>query len=305
MALCPQPHVETYLNGSSPIFVSQLSAMVFCPLPTQYAVIHIDALAAVEHLQDPEATAAAQRFQSKLYIAYFRGVCEPCSYHTDGYADPVQLDTLPIPQRPWFRIAVDIIGRGPCADNPAERYTPEMYVPISPSAVAHPSGREPIHPNRPFPFPGCSHWVGTTTTVLVKKGKYDVLTEKGHFLKVPAERKMVNWLADDFRRSRAALYEAACDDTTSVISELSSEPTNTHCCHSPIDYDNTDKLSFSVCSCETTSYYSEDVPIDEMLFPVVDAWLELEEHITVEEMGSPLDFVKERDALVAYVNCFA
>lgn len=158
-------------------------------------------------------------------------------------------------------------------------------------------------PNRPFPFPECSHWIGTTTTVRVKNGEYDVLTDKGHFLKIPAERKTLNWLADDFQSSRRALYEAAYDDTISVVSELGSEPTDTHqCCHSPV-CDNTDKTSFYACSCETTSsYYSEEPPVDETLFPVVDAWLELEEHITAERMANPLDFAKERDALIAYVH---
>lgn len=173
-----------------------------------------------------------------------------------------------------------------------------MYVPIFPSTGAHPSGREPVQPNRPFPFPDCSHWVGTVQDIRVKKGKYDVLTDKGHFLDGGLKMRTLNWLAEDFQRSRMTLYEASYD-ATSVVNDEEDEPDSSQC-HSPIDYDNTDKMSFPVCSSEIASEYSFK-SVDENLFPVVDAWFELEEHIAAEQMTSPLEFVKERAALLAYV----
>lgn len=38
-----------------------------------------------------------------------------------------------------------------------------------------------------------------------------------------------------------------------------------------------------------------------IFLPVVDAWLELSNHISVDEISNPLDFFKERDMVMRWV----
>ena len=43
---------------------------LFCPNELQYAVIRMDAVAMVEHFNDPIATAEAQALETKKYLVY-------------------------------------------------------------------------------------------------------------------------------------------------------------------------------------------------------------------------------------------
>lgn len=48
--------------------------MYFSPNPRTYAVIRLNPVAMVEHLDDPEALSAAEALQTKAYIVYIRCV---------------------------------------------------------------------------------------------------------------------------------------------------------------------------------------------------------------------------------------
>ena len=50
----------------------------FCPGGLFYAVIRMDAVAMVEHFNDPVATAAAQALNTKKYLVYLEGVSLLC-----------------------------------------------------------------------------------------------------------------------------------------------------------------------------------------------------------------------------------
>ena len=47
-----------------------MSITIFKPVESRFAVIRIDPVASVAHLNDPEATEAAKALESKCYLVY-------------------------------------------------------------------------------------------------------------------------------------------------------------------------------------------------------------------------------------------
>lgn len=73
---------------------------------------------------------------------------------------------LPFPNKPWYRYAVNVVA--PCLreEDAETRITADMCSPIYPN-TQHPAGREPLRPDKPFPYANCYHWSGVEMDIRV------------------------------------------------------------------------------------------------------------------------------------------
>ncbi|RDX46964.1 hypothetical protein OH76DRAFT_1321749, partial [Lentinus brumalis] len=118
------------------------------PEDETFAVIRMDPVAMVRHLNDPEALRAAQALSTRSYLVYL---------HCDS--------VLPFPGKPWYGFTVYLVG--PCLPpHDCDFMTSEMCIPIFPNA-SHPEGREPVRPQPVFPFDNCYIWSGLNMKIRV------------------------------------------------------------------------------------------------------------------------------------------
>ncbi len=84
---------------------------------------------------------------------------------TDEYG--LQEEDLPFPDKPWYRFEALPIGPHLPPANKEKCYTPEMCIPIFPN-TNHPTSRDPVHPEQPFPYGNCYHWIDTEVRIRVR-----------------------------------------------------------------------------------------------------------------------------------------
>ncbi|KAI0664028.1 hypothetical protein C8Q70DRAFT_214900 [Cubamyces menziesii] len=296
---------------------------LFCPNELQYAVIRMDAVAMVEHFNDPIATAEAQALETKKYLVYLN----------------ISLD-LPFVTNLWFRYQVSLIG--PCLrqEVPQRGITPDMAIPIYPN-TNHPRGRSPVRTETPFPFPNCYHWIDNMTTVRIRR--IDDRYDDANAVKItPRQHVMIEVeFGDDYKRLDAFEQERdrvdlEASSTTAEATQCPPEPTDARpISSSPRDCrlsdhsdcmthhsHNTDGLvEGDVTPGRLDSPRGEELksdPVVEALFtvdvfnmahddsaeavPLVDLWFELTEHLSADTIPNPLDFYKEREAIIGIIR---
>lgn len=185
------------------------------------------------------------------------------------------------------------MGTGPRPEEPEKALTAEMFVPIFPN-VDHPAGREPIRTKAPFPFPNCSQWAEMSVKVRAKKGSYPGRLDEGAIgLRATEYLRMSEYLVGDGNRARAAVEaqeDAAADPgSPSPADDEDSEESDEYSVHSLDGVVSMDPFGIN------------DPEEGEEWLPVVDVWNNMAEQITAEEIANPMDFYKERDALIACV----
>ncbi|EIW54313.1 uncharacterized protein TRAVEDRAFT_76241, partial [Trametes versicolor FP-101664 SS1] len=122
----------------------------FSPSPGAYAVIRLNPIEMVQHLDDNDALQAAMAMQTKTYLVCLDIVSSNPTHH-----------------KPWYRFEARPIGPHLPPAKEEEGYTPDMYIPIYPN-TNHPTGRAPIRPRRPFPYANCYHWIDNTIHIRVR-----------------------------------------------------------------------------------------------------------------------------------------
>ncbi|KAI9067482.1 hypothetical protein FKP32DRAFT_1588590 [Trametes sanguinea] len=305
-----------------------------CPGALRFAVIRMDAVAMVEHFNDPIATAEACALQPKKYLVY--------------------LDTgldLPFPTNSWFKFLIYLIAPTLLYNDPSDGMTSDMCIPIYPNTV-HPAGRSPLYTEEPFPFANCYYWVNHMTYIRVRRtdGQYD----DDQAVKVtPWEHVTMNIaLSEDQQRiaiPRGTLHSRNEDDISTQ-----SEPDGQDVLIPPrrrtIDSAPTRQSTFSMQDSQTSApssdasvggklhaFIQDNLPQDEPstselpphdppkhdpnvdaifrmdvfglahddgaeILPLVDLWYELTEHLTADTIPNPGEFYEERDAIVKIVK---
>ncbi|KAI0629485.1 hypothetical protein C8Q77DRAFT_1065328 [Trametes polyzona] len=281
-----------------------------CPDPFIYAVIRMDPVAMVEHFKDPEATARARAMVTKKYLFYTEAVLD-----------------LPFITNSWFRFIASPIATTLRDPDPEKHYTPDMCVPIFPN-TDHPTGRPAVRSERLFPFPHCYHWIDTNTIIRVrqKPGGYDDST----VIELSPEEHvaLTNRFSDDYVRISRLLrkqdesaqvasgtlpLDAARPGSSSLPQDLCAE-----CSTGAHSESHAYPLPGSIGSDSDTS--GPDTPEPDAgdslegllrmdifglghddaaeLYPLVDLWFELTDHLTADTIPAPSEFFKERDAVV-------
>ncbi|OJT06559.1 hypothetical protein TRAPUB_2636 [Trametes pubescens] len=289
----------------------------FSPSPGTYAVIRIDAVEMVKPLKDDEALQAAKLMQTKSYLVWLH--CE--------------LD-LPFPDKPWYRFDVLPIGPHLPPANATKGLTSDMCIPIYPNSN-HPTGRAPIHPETPFPYGNCYHWLNNNIHILVRSrvdgfdetnavqisGKTEGFmgrTFSDDLLRAIKNRELSQHThevekADDQQRDPTVKAHSAADGPSDVRSRSSIDvPQNEHprVSASPQEEGNVDAASISsgwsndsgqrpTTSLENIMridpFTGPDEDLD--LVPLVDLWPDLAGNLKEEDIPSPLDLDREIETI--------
>ncbi|KAI0364942.1 hypothetical protein BV20DRAFT_973755 [Pilatotrama ljubarskyi] len=278
-----------------------------CPGSLQYAVICMDPVAMVEHLNDHVATAQARALCPKKYLVYL-----------DNALD------LSFPTSAWFRFQVSPIGTTLRPEDPARGVTSNMAIPIYPNED-HPAHRPPIRTQKPFPFRHCYHWVDNLTTVRIRRipGLYD----DAPAIKISSLQhiRMEKAFAEDCSRinafveaRRAEAARKAEDDVwrlpprslspASQDSRLSDELNDERDLYAPRQARSRPEKAPSGPRMNTSledlfrmDIFSLSHDPDTQFLPLVDLWFDLANHLSEDDIPSPLDFYEERKAIASII----
>ncbi|KAI0774873.1 hypothetical protein BD413DRAFT_307504 [Trametes elegans] len=291
------------------------------PPPHSYAVIQMDPVGMVQHLEDPVATAAAAAMRPKKYLVYLE----------------LGLD-LPSPTDPWFRYLIDPIGTTLRPPDPEEGITPEMVIPIHPNPD-RPRGRPAVvHTRTLFPFSNCYHWIRNDFKVRVRRisSLYD--DQKAVKLDMIQHMQIDAGFREDFHHIAAVREEKFGITTPAAARFKDTNPRRTPdssrlSCRSSQDFpvvdadadtlpdgpddDGTGSLSgpphntalhrtqqwdnsFVHVAMMIMSSWNVDDTVD--FIPLVDLWFELADHLTPETIPSPVELFKERDAIMRIIH---
>lgn len=201
-----------------------------------------------------------------------------------------------------------------------------MCIPIYPNE-AHPTGRQPIHPRKPFPYKNCYHWLRMEMDVRV-------LARPEHFdanqaISLPSSDRIemdLMW-SDDVkrvvetkaRRAAATLQEplppptdALHPDTGAEGGRCSAEPEQT-CLHRHAAAPSGSHLLHDSCGSQSVSGEESDVDSledimrldifggpdkDLALLPLCELWVELASVLREEDIPHPAGLFRERDEIV-------
>ncbi|KAL1945496.1 hypothetical protein VTO73DRAFT_2347 [Trametes versicolor] len=275
----------------------------FSPSPGAYAVIRLNPVAMVQHLDDNDALQAAMAMQTKTYL-----VCLDIEM------------ALPFPDRPWYRFEARPIGPQLPPANEEEGYTPEMCIPIYPN-TNHPTGRAPIRPRRPFPYGNCYHWNDNTIHIRVRARPEGF--DETNAVKISARTELLigKLFMEDILRARktAVLQESLLEvaprpsivrgrEDAAVIASMIYAP-SVYCGRELLDGDGASissewsrsRESAEVLNSNFDNFLGMDIfagPDEDLaLVPLVDLWPDLAATLKEEDIASPLDLQKEIEAI--------
>ncbi|KAJ7274853.1 hypothetical protein C8J57DRAFT_1312914 [Mycena rebaudengoi] len=113
------------------------SERLMLPTVGAWAVLFIDPVASLEHLEDPEATLAAANLANENYVVYI-----------------MENNKLFNPTNSHHEHRVSFLLTGDPSELPEQFIDSSMILPILPTD-GHLSPREPLRPSKPLPWPNC------------------------------------------------------------------------------------------------------------------------------------------------------
>ncbi|RPD56369.1 hypothetical protein L226DRAFT_538058 [Lentinus tigrinus ALCF2SS1-7] len=285
--------------------------MLDYPDEESFAVIRMDPVAMVWHLNDPEALKAAEALSPQSYLVYL----------SENHRLPIW------GPEPWYSFDMHLIG--PCLRpvHDEQCVTADMCTPIYPNCD-HPTGRAPVHTEPPFPFDNCYFWSGLKMKIRVcprEEGfDWDVTTH------MPGREKHV-WrdyeVCDGLMQTAAERARQHQPQPDPVPESRTSDLAPTHpsalqaddSAASPYVDDGTSSLysdSSSAYSCSiiaSTDVSSYDTmkewrrlfmdPVASPEFhPLCHLWGNIASDIKQDEIANPMDFLEERDAVVRIIR---
>ncbi|KAI1790325.1 hypothetical protein LXA43DRAFT_510406 [Ganoderma leucocontextum] len=252
------------------------------PYVRQYAVIQMDPVAMVQDLEDAVVIAEAQAMRPKKYLVFLSVL---------GASGD-----LPFPWDMACEYAADIVSRGPCRIHELRGLTAgDAVIPIHPNSYPE---RPSVHPIRPFPFPGCSHCLDCEVCIFVKQapGGYD---NDGAW-KLSSHDIWVIWSTNTSDSNRIAVADR--NKALSLAQEtLPTEATASSAGALRLSAEETD---------EDTSDYEDDIsdddsdgdPYKDTFVPLVDLWLDIDQHFTAsDDLPDIDDFFIERAEIKRWV----
>ncbi|KAI9067449.1 hypothetical protein FKP32DRAFT_261537 [Trametes sanguinea] len=280
---------------------------VFCPSPGAYAVIRLNPVEMVKHLDDAEALEQAKALTPRFHLIYL-----------------LHDMALPFPGRPWYHFDVSPIAPKFRKEDPKRGITPAMCIPIYPNTV-HPNGRPPLRPQGVFPFSNCYHWIDNMTEVRVRarpegfdetnvvRLSYDSMSD---LEEIWVEDIIA--LASARRAAEAANSQAVANDAKQAEGDANDHAAEIDGDLSPLPEtlaDDADRASVSSTSSASDEVFTDDVTrlatidifggpeCDVDLVPLVDLWIsELSEHLKEEEIPDPEDLFAECEQIAQIIR---
>ncbi|KAI9067447.1 hypothetical protein FKP32DRAFT_1588548 [Trametes sanguinea] len=297
-------------SASQPI---QRQRPVFSPSPGAYAVIRLNPVEMVKHLDDAQALEQAKALTPRFHLVYLS----------------IEL-ALPFPGRPWYRFRVSPIATKLRKEDPEIGITPAMCIPIYPNTV-HPNGRPPLRPQGVFPYSNCYHWIENIIQVRVRarpegfdetnviRLSYDSMSDMAE---IWAEDVMAAISAEE--AAEAAKFTGAVDDASlhaqgdahghadEIDGHFSSPPLQAPA-ETPAD--DVDRTSIASASSASDDEFADDLePLATMdifsgpkcdvdLVPLVDLWIsELSDYLKEEDIPDPDDLFAECEQIAQIVR---
>lgn len=203
-----------------------------------------------------------------------------------------------------------------------------MCIPIGPN-TSHPTNRPSLATEPPFPFSNCYYWVDSHTNVRIRSGvEFDVsrAISLPHINRIDLQDMLDEDLsrAEDIVEEREEAETAQHRSTTPRLNnEESRESERSSLARSSARSPSPSRQSACECSNCGASLHAPSsmrapsvnslvamAPFDPfgfneaedaLYFPLVDFCFDLTDHLTEDDISSPVDFWKERDAIVSYV----
>ncbi|TFK84690.1 hypothetical protein K466DRAFT_496077, partial [Polyporus arcularius HHB13444] len=262
------------------------------PPPFTYAVVRLDPVTMVKDLglDDPATLAEVKGMSPRKYLVYIEWPAE-----------------LPMPNSRWCKYDINPIATTLRPADEDSGVTPDMVLPIHPN-TKHAHGPEPVRPTPSFPFSNCYHWYFNTLRARIRVHKAGYNESSAIFQSSLA----VNRRFEDAYHRSIALLEKRGEMSTGNDSATSSIPT------SGLDLDSSEvhmlselyrrlavKHGLLTSMSPEDSYYDsdDDGGSDDLfgwdpdpataLLPLLDAWIDIADHISEDEIPSPVDFDSE------------
>ncbi|RDX48680.1 hypothetical protein OH76DRAFT_1352111 [Lentinus brumalis] len=285
-----------------------MSDLPFAPSPWNYAVVQMDPVTMVQHLDDSQALEAAERIQPKAYLLHL-------SWDSG----------LPFPGKPWYGFSASLVGPGLRAPDEERCIFPDMCIPIFPT-IAHPRSRDPIRPKpeRPFPYDDCYHWSFTDTRIRVIANPEGFDESTAVKLDAREDTRRERFFAEDAYRQQEALKardhhrhpptsrearEATAQEVSTFAGHGSPSDDDYHLRSQPETEDECASIRSGSTHESSTSSLSNDTMTEMGIFgdpsgnieiqPLVHLWLDLEAHLTQEDIASPVQFFEEIEMITA------
>lgn len=240
------------------------------------------------------------------------------------YETPGKPEELPLPTSTSCRYSVNPVATSPRPADPSKGITADMIMPIHPN-TQNLGERTPILSQPTFPYNNCFFWIESEMSVRVKvsPNEYDdrKAIKVGALEHLAASRCWVNdWERMDLDafpedlQPKAEEYPPAVSNllpyTPTILTYTlpsleddlkDSEDSDTDKEESEVDESHylTPKLSPKHVA-ELQQFFSFDpfgwdYDPQAKFLPLVDLWLDLEEHLAAEEIPNPLGFYKEQN----------
>ncbi|RPD70394.1 hypothetical protein L226DRAFT_470235 [Lentinus tigrinus ALCF2SS1-7] len=267
------------------------------PKARRFAVVRMDPVAMVEHLQDPLATNAARAMRPKKYLVYLE-------FPQD----------LPMPDSSYCRYRVNAVAARLRPPVPEKGITRDMVVPIYPNT--HRARDDVKIASTPvFPFSNCYFWIDARMSLRVRVSRNrEYENDSAYQLDISQHVALSDAFEHDFARinqfwrERPTAYveglEAHMDGVFSTAlssldtdefafeddhmsSDSSLEPDPLLNATPPIPPSITDILSMNV-------FGWDDDPSFQFI-PLVDLWLDLKEHLSEDSIPNPVGLWKEQE----------
>ncbi|KAI0690777.1 hypothetical protein C8T65DRAFT_618225 [Cerioporus squamosus] len=276
----------------------------YVPSPDTYAVIRMDPVAMVEHLNDAEALESAKALRPKSYLVYI-----DCDH------------SLPFPGVPWYGFYVHLLAPSLPPTDDERCMTSDMCTPIFPN-VTHPLGCPPLVPEPPgsFPSDNCYHWpdMELDIRVLARPEGFD----RKKMVRLPAEESLrlgICLAEEKSKRScavKARIYPEGGDAARSSGSDTTTVPGNCSRTDGEVA-ENGDahsvRTSSSGCSGSWSGseefadtdlmdgFFGEPTQNVELL-PLVHLWVDMAGVLKQEDIPDPRWMFEERDAIVSIIQ---
>lgn len=210
-----------------------------------------------------------------------------------------------------------------CEEDAAKGITADMCTPIYPNNK-HPAGREPLRPEKPFPYTNCSHWCNTLEIEIHVLPRPELFNEDQAIqLSYDKQMRFDSHQFEDLLRSRRSLSSSTePPPPPPPLPRTKTEPPAPAVASDPsaakltlVTSASSRSSSRSSASRSVMSGESDMNSVDEImamdiftgsntdldLLPLCELWLDMAAQLKEEDIPSPAGFFKERDEIVKYV----
>ncbi|KAI0711706.1 hypothetical protein C8Q76DRAFT_622893 [Earliella scabrosa] len=248
-----------------------------------FAVIRMDPIAMVEHLGDEGARRAAMAMRPKKYLVYLE-------YPQD----------LAMPDSEWCRYRVSPIATTLRPAVLRQGIMPDMVIPIAPHTAPCPQ-RDCVVSTPTFPFTNCYFWLESRMFLRVRVSRTNrYTTDRSYMLDIPQHLAREDGFGEDYARisrfQKDMVQSATHTQVDSSELETTSDTVHDHDSSSPVMDQSCSALVRppTIKELVSTDLFGWDYNPATQYIPLVDLWLEIDDHLAADSIPSPVELWREQ-----------